>query len=400
MNEGDRQTLGGRWVQSTGRQTYRDDPDEKGRLQLLVMGIAFTLFFFLPWVIVEGGGDAVLMSWNVIDQGASAWASASIIYSLLVGIFFVVMALVKLQHKATRAVAGAVGLVGLLLLIAATFATDQQFARGAPLAQTGALAVLKFLGIVLLATACHYKSYTPRSVAASVLIGISGLLVILTFLIPVKLGGSGSSTMSLVVSIKAIFTPSSLGASKGLRPVVVFLGLYDMALFVTALLSLVGAADMSEKQTRPGLFLHLLHRFFVFYMPVLFLLLFVSTVVGSDGKVVPLLLVWWGVSFLFYMLLTVEGGRMALAALEGETVPAPRPQPRPQPAPQPQPAPRPAPRPAPPAPAPMPPPGPRIEDLPSDVQSRLAKLDELLIKGLLTKEDHAKQKRHILSAFR
>ena len=392
--------MGGRWAQNVGGQRSPNEEQEQTRILLLIMGIAFTLFFFLPWAIVEGSAESVAMSWDIIDQGGSAWISATIIYSLLVGIFFVVMALIQLQHKATKAAASAVGLLGLLLLIAATVGSAQEFSRGNPLAQGGALAILKFLGIVLLATACHYKSYAPRSVAASVLIGISGLLVILAFLIPVKFGGGGSAKMSLVLSIKAIFNPSALGVAKSLRPLTVVSGLYDLALFITAIVSLIGAADMNDKATRPGLFMHILHRFFLLYMPVFFLLLFITILVANKGAFVPLILVWFGISLFFYLWLTVEGGRMALAALEGDVAPTPQPRPEPVPprpvAPQP-----PQPRPRPPQPPkPRPRPGPRVQDLPSDVQARLAKLDEMLNKGLLTKEEHAEQKAHILAAFK
>ncbi len=367
-------------------------------LKLLVIGLAFTLFFFLPWLVLDGAGDNnVQMSWNIIDAGTSGWMSGYIIYSLLLGIVFIVMYLTKVGSVVGRQIAAAMALLGIILMAASVFGSDGLGKVTQALPMAGALAILNFLGITLLACGCHYKSFENRSVAASVLIGISGLLVILAYLIPVKVGLGGKSQMLLVSTIKMVFNPKGTGVPEDLRVIMVLLGLYNLALFLAALVSLIGAADMRRDSQSPSPFMTILYRYFQFYLPILLFFIFLLAAIGSDGRLIPLAVLWLGIGLLFLLELTIEGSRLVLAALEGTTPsPAPLPEPVPKPVPIPYPEPRPQPRPQPPA-----PPKPSVDftQLPSDVQARLAKLEELKSKGIVSPAEYEDQKRHILSSF-
>jgi len=361
------------------------------------MGIAFTLFFFLPWAIQGSGSGEVGMSWDIIDSGNSGWMSTYVIYSLLLGIAFIVLFLTKVEERIGTQVVAVMALIGVALLFASVFAGNAVLRGSQTLPASGALAILGFMGVVLLGCGCRYKSFNGSSVAASVLIGFATLLVLVSNLIPVKTGGS--TQMPLVFVVKMVFNPKGLGVPSDLRALSVLMGLYSLSLFIASLVSLVGAADTRPQSKTPSLLMTVLFRYFQFYIPVLLVAFFVAMAVGSDGKLILLALLWLGIGLLFLLELLIEGARSLLGMLEGRS-PAPRPAPAPQPVrpepprpvrPQPQPRPSVAPQPA--------PPQFDMSQLPSDVQARLAKVEEMKNKGMISASEYDDQRKRILATF-
>ncbi len=391
-------TLGGRWAQSAGSVSGTNQAQGLGfHLKLLVMGIAFTLFFFLPWAIQGSGSGEVGMSWDIIDSGNSGWMSTYVIYSLLLGIAFIVLFLTKVEERIGTQVVAVMALIGVALLFASVFAGNAVLRGSQTLPASGALAILGFMGVVLLGCGCRYKSFNGSSVAASVLIGFATLLVLVSNLIPVKTGGS--TQMPLVFVVKMVFNPKGLGVPSDLRALSVLMGLYSLSLFIASLVSLVGAADTRPQSKTPSLLMTVLFRYFQFYIPVLLVAFFVAMAVGSDGKLILLALLWLGIGLLFLLELLIEGARSLLGMLEGRS-PAPRPAPAPQPVrpepprpvrPQPQPRPSVAPQPA--------PPQFDMSQLPSDVQARLAKVEEMKNKGMISASEYDDQRKRILATF-
>jgi hypothetical protein len=391
-------TLGGRWSQHGGPVRSAGLPEGLGfHLKLLVMGIAFTLFFFLPWAIQGSGSGEVGMSWDVIDGGKSGWMSTYVIYSLLLGIAFIVLFLTKVEERIGVQVVAVMALIGVALLFASVFGGTAVLRGSRTLPASGALAILGFMGVVLLACGCRHKSVNGSSVAASVLIGFATLLVLVSNLIPVKVGGS--TQMPLVFVVKMVFNPKGLGVPSDLRALSVLMGLYSLSLFVLSLVSLVGAADTRPHSKSPSMLMTALYRYFQFYIPVLLLAFFVAMAVGSDGKFILLALLWFSIGLLFQLELLIEGARSLLGTLEGQA-PAPRPAPAPQPV-RPDP-PRPVqPRPQPPRPSVVSKPAPQFDmsRLPSDVQARLAKVEEMKNKGMITASEYDDQRKRILAMF-